>query len=77
MGQIWKPNQAFGMNLLLDLLNEVGSRIENAASPREEICWVALHTLMVVSYVLSLRGPEGFLLDLSGMRRFWSETLSD
>jgi hypothetical protein len=25
----------------------------------------------VVSYVLSLRGPEGFLLDLSGLRRYW------
>jgi hypothetical protein len=27
----------------------------------------------VVSYVLSLRGPEGFLLDLSGLQRYWSE----
>jgi hypothetical protein len=33
-----------------------------ATSPREENRWVVLHTLMVVSYMLSsLRGPEGFL----------------
>jgi hypothetical protein len=29
---------------------------------------------MVVSYVLSLRGPEGFLVDLCGLQRYWSET---
>jgi hypothetical protein len=73
MGQIWKSNQAFSNELLLKVLKEINHRIENASSSRELNRWTALHTLSVVSHVLSLRGPEGFLLDLSGLRRYWSE----
>jgi hypothetical protein len=73
MGQIWKPNQAFSNELLLEVLKEIDHRVDNASSARELNRWTALHTLSVVSYVLSLRGPEGFLLDLSGLRRYWSE----
>jgi hypothetical protein len=74
MGQIWKPNQAFSTELLLELLEQVDGRIEDSPSPRDENRWVALHALMAISYALSLRGPEGFLLGLSGLRRFWAET---
>ena len=34
--------------------------------------WIVFITYVVVSYVLSLRGNEGFLLDLSGLNQFWS-----
>jgi hypothetical protein len=72
MGQIWKPNQALSTDLLLEVLRQVDDRIETSATGSDENRWTTLHTLIVSTYVLSLRGPEGFLLDLGGLRRFGS-----
>ena len=33
--------------------------------------WMVFVTYAVVSYVLSLRGSEGFLLDLKGLHQNW------
>jgi hypothetical protein len=71
MGQEWRPNQAMPIPLLLKLLEEVGYRIEAAASKREENRWIVFHTYVTVCYVVSLRGSEGLLLDISGLRRKW------
>jgi hypothetical protein len=70
MGQIWKPNQALSNDLLLAVLRQIEERIECSKTGRDENRWTMLHTLVVTTYVLYLRGPEGFLLDLGGLRRF-------
>jgi hypothetical protein len=70
MGQIWRPNQALSNVLLLEVLSQIEERIESAQTGRDENRWTTLHTLIVTTYVLSLRGPEGFLLDQNGLRQF-------
>jgi hypothetical protein len=67
MGQIWRPNQALSTDLLLEVLGQVKDRIESSQTGSDENRWTVLHTLIVTTYVLSLRGPEGFSLDLSGL----------
>jgi hypothetical protein len=68
MGQIWRTNQALSNELLLEaLLSQIEERIESARTGRDENRWMTLHTLTVTTYVLSLRGPKGFLLDLNGL----------
>jgi hypothetical protein len=61
------------MKLLLAVLAAAEARTE-AASTREELnSWVVLHTFMVVAYVVSLRGAEGLLLDLSSLNLHWGK----
>jgi hypothetical protein len=74
MGQEWRPNQAMSINLLLATLESIEDRIDNAPSARELNRWIVFHAFVVVTYVLSLRGPEGFLLDLGELRRHWKST---
>jgi hypothetical protein len=58
-------------NLLLRVLEEANLRINGAVSPRELNRWIVFHTYGVISYVLSLRGKEGLLLDLEGLHHYW------
>ena len=73
MGQQWSPNKAFSLPLLLALVNEIDKRVGVTDDAKEVNRWVVLHAFCVVTYVLSLRGPEGFLLDLDGLHTFWNE----
>jgi hypothetical protein len=71
MGQDWRPNKGMTIDLLKRVLEEADLRIDGAVSPLEVNRWIVFHTYAVVSYVLSLRGKEGLLLDLEGLHRFW------
>ena len=73
MGQQWNPNRAFSTPVLKALLQEVERRVQDAEDESEENRWVVRHAFCVVTYVLSLRGPEGFLLELEGLNRFWND----
>ena len=72
MGVVWKPNTALSVSLLLDVIKEAESHLEHATEIEEEHHWVSFITYVTVSYVLSLRGDEGFLLDLEGLNANWS-----
>jgi hypothetical protein len=72
MGQDWRPNKGMTTGLLLRVLEEANLRIDGSVSPRELNRWIVFHTYAVISYVLSLRGREGLLLDLEGLHRFWN-----
>lgn len=72
MGQDWRPNKGMSTDLYLKVLEDAETRIEGAASPRDLNRWIAFHTYAVVSYVLSLRGREGLILDLEGLHRHWN-----
>jgi hypothetical protein len=69
MGQEWKPNRALSTGLVLKLLDAAETAILDAASPAELHKWTVVHTYFVCTYVVSLRGTEGLLLDLAGLRR--------
>ena len=70
MGQIWKPNRGMPIELLLLLIKGVEIRIE-ATKGKEQHRWIVLAAYIAVTYVLSLRGAEGLLLDLAGINRYW------
>ena len=71
MGQIWIPNKSLSIELLLILLNKVESKIDMADDKKDCNSWIVFHCYAVVSYVVSLRGIEGFLLNLSVLNRHW------
>jgi hypothetical protein len=71
MGQEWRPNQAMGIPLLLATLQDIEDKIQGSPTSRELNRWTVLHTFMMVTYTVSLRGPEGFLLNLEGLNCHW------
>jgi hypothetical protein len=73
MGQEWRPNYAMSMPLLLAVLAAAWSRAQDAPSDRERERWIVFRAYVIVSYTLSLRGSEGLLLDLDGLRRLRGE----
>ena len=73
MGQEWRSNQAFSVQLLLKLLHKTEVMITSSPDKYELNRWIVFHAFAVVTYVLSLRGPEGVLLDLEGLHNFWDD----
>lgn len=71
MGQIWRPNRGMPIELLLLFLKGIEQRIEGNTSRTERHKWIVLATYISVTYVLSLRGAEGLLLDLGGINTYW------
>jgi hypothetical protein len=67
MGQDWRPNKGLSTELIIEVLARVSSRVEGATSEEDSWNWLVFGTYMVVTYVLSLRGAEGLLLDLVGL----------
>jgi hypothetical protein len=73
MGQVWKPNRAMSIKLLMAVLGETEIRIQDACPGEELNSWVVLHVFIVVAYVVSLRGVEGLLLDLASLNLHWGK----
>jgi hypothetical protein len=69
MGQDWRPNKSFSTQLLHLLLDSTKAKIDQASSMTEKSRWVNFGTYAVVAYMVSLRGSEGFLVDLEGLLR--------
>ena len=72
MGSIWKPNAAMSIELLLNLIELVEDKILTSSDSTEIHDWIVFSAYVTVSYVISLRGPEGRLLDLGGLKRHWN-----
>ena len=53
------------------LLEEGEKNIEEANTEETENMWVCFTTYVINSYVVSLRGSEGLLLDMNGLIRHW------
>ena len=70
MGQDWRPDQAVSSELMGELLREVDSRISSSSSLQEAANWVTAGAYFVSCYVLSLRGSEGLLIDLGGLKDY-------
>jgi hypothetical protein len=69
MGQDWRPNKALSVKLVILALQLAELRSQEAASLHEKNRWLVFHAYVTVCYVVSLRGCEGFLLDLAGLNR--------
>ena len=67
MGQDWRPDQAITPDLLIAVLRSIEESIVETQSLEWQYTQVMAATFFVVAFALSLRGPEGFLLDLGGL----------
>jgi len=69
MGQVVKPNLALSTPLLLRLIDGVERKLVMAESPYEKHLFMSTLAYIIISYTLSLRGSEGFMIDLQGLRK--------
>jgi hypothetical protein len=70
MGNVWKPNIAFPIPLLAKIIQIAESRYRENMSAGENDRWLVFLAYCIVTYTLSLRGTEGFYLDLGGLEKF-------
>jgi len=69
MGQISKPNLALTTSLVLRLIEEVRNGISTAQDRASKFDLVIFGSYVVISYVISLRGSEGLMIDLAVINR--------
>ena len=74
MGQVVKPNLALSIPLLLDLVNKIKYRLLCSQYEDDKHIISSVLTYITTSYIISLRGPEGFLLDLRGLNENWNSS---
>ena len=55
----------------------VAEKFESQDNDKELHCWIVFKAYSACVYVVSLRGLEGFLLDLDGLRNHWTSDDSD
>ena len=72
MGGTWKRNKAMSHNLILLMFEKIEEKISEAESQVEEHNWIVFSAYTMISYVLSLRGNEGLMLEISGLRKDWT-----
>ena len=70
MGQVWKPNKAMSIHLLCALLEKAEDRYVSTEDPQGKHRWLVFITYAAVCYVISLRGVEGFMIDLDSINCF-------
>jgi hypothetical protein len=68
MGQDWRPNMALSTALFVAYLKMIHATIHESETMSELNRWIILGVYSVITYVVSLRGLEGFLIDLGGLR---------
>jgi hypothetical protein len=67
MGQDSRPNRGISTDLIKATLDMCLSLSDEALALTQKRLWVKVGFYLAASYVTSLRGPEGRLLDLEGM----------
>ena len=68
MGQDWRPDEAMSPRLIVALLRLLEENILACLTPEDLSRWVTARSLFAFLYVFSLRGNEGLLADLKGLR---------
>ena len=74
MGSESSSNQVMDVDLIKAVLERADEKIANAVCGEEENYWVVFHTYVTVTYVISLRGSEGLLLDLGALDEYWTDS---
>jgi len=68
MGQDWRPDQAVSVELMKALLSYVDHKVATLDDSLEDVAlWGLAGAYFAFSFVLSLRGSEGLLVDLEAM----------
>ena len=77
MGIIWKPNKDLSTERIIDTVRRA-ERLR-AKEPNEMIKhrWAAFVAYIAVTYVISVRGSEVFLLDLGALRKLRERATED
>jgi hypothetical protein len=69
MGQEWRRNRALSTEMVIAVTNNAEHKLNTSESPEEANKWLVFIVYSILTYTLSLRGSEGFLLDLKGLHR--------
>ena len=69
MGEVGKQNKALSLTQMLKLVNMCEGRLSLAEEATEVNKWSTFLTYATLSYVLSLRGVEGFMVDVESTYR--------
>jgi len=69
MGQVVKPNLALPMELIIILMSRLTQACLDAVDKKKKFEIVVFGTYIIISYVLSLRGSEELMLDLTVVNR--------
>ena len=69
MGQIWKLNKALLVVQIVELVQRAEARYKLAVTKEEKNVWSCFMVYATLSYVLSLRGTEGFMIDLASLNK--------
>lgn len=70
-------DKAISVDLLLAVIQVVDDRVHDASSVDERAWWVSVGAYLTVGFCISLRGPEGFMLDLGVLRKFLDQGAND
>ena len=72
MGKIYIPNMAMSHKLIVKFFQTLESQIEASKNSQAQHDLIIFCAYSTISYVLSLRGDEGFLLDVKELRANWT-----
>ena len=70
MGSDVRQNQALSTSLWVKVLNLCKARIFSAESVEQGERWIMAGAYLAFTYVLSLRGPEGFMFEIGLLRQY-------
>ena len=70
MGQDWRPNRAVSSGIMIELLKLTGARALAASTRAEMEKWIFAGCYFCFCYVVSLRSPEGLMVDLKGLMEY-------
>ena len=68
MGNVWKPNKALSTELIVRTIKAAERKRIEGDTNEETHRWMVFTTYVSMSYVISLRGSEGLLLDLKAVK---------
>ena len=77
MGQDWRPDRAISNPIMHRLMQRVEEQAAQSHTAEERAIWLTAGTYFLVCYVISLRGSEGLLLDLGGLRGHFQDNTQD
>ena len=74
MGQIYKPNLALPTELILKLLDLLAKQVNEAEKLEDQFDVIVFGSFIIYSYVLSLRGVEGTMINLATLVKYLENT---
>ena len=69
MGEMHKLNLALTTQLITEMLNSIKGDLKDTANRNEKFRLIVFGAYIIYSYVLSLRGSEGLMINLTAIRK--------